>query len=227
MQDENPVPLIRDGFFCHLPMEDSHNEKGGRMGKRIIVILLLCISVVLFPGMVVAVEWKIFSRNKHLTQFYFDKDSVNNISGNIIRVYIKTVPSAEQKIDKIRGIGFKGYQYNIEREKAFEKNKLHLAESFLRMIDDIAKTDHEISLSEFNCSERKERLISKDTYDKRKDLLTSTSAEAIRKEYADLNAGQEFINEFIDNVGLLRWDDIKPETIFEDLFNILCKKKKR
>lgn len=114
---------------------------------RRLLLLTMFTMLFLFFATAECAEWKLFAYNKHNSPYYLDNETVNYLSNSHVRVYIKAIPTAEQKVDQI-----KWYVAMKEKNKDFEG-------FFSHQVELESKTMYSLDFLEIDCIEKNDDFI--------------------------------------------------------------------
>jgi len=131
-------------------------------------IILSTIAMLLLSSVGYGADWKLIGTSWE-TDYYYDPQSEQVLSKDIVQVWIKKIYGEKKVKEFIKGIG-----------------------------PEFKELSYDNSLIEFNCSEKKSRLLTFSYYRKDGGLITSFTPDSSS------------------------WNFIVPNSILEALFNIVC-----
>jgi hypothetical protein len=162
--------------------------------------IIICIALFfLFSLNCYAADWKFYSADTDDSLYFFDKESIVHLPRDIVQVWTKCVESEKYK-EQMRGISVDSLSPGPSSQRERDKLEEAVARS--------KRVSYEVTLKEINCKTRTTRRLTESQYAEDGGLVETTSQKDL--SYIDEKTG--------------RSPYIKPGSIDEILYNIVCKK---
>ena len=161
--------------------------------------IIICIALFfLFSLNCYAADWKFYSADRDDSLYFFDKESIVHLPGDIVQVWTKCVWSEKYK-EQMREMNVDW----LSRKPSSQRERDNIEESMAKL----RRVSYEVTLKEINCKTRTTRRLTESQYAEDGGLVDTTSQKDL--SYLDEKTGSPYI---------------KPGSIEEILYNVVCKK---